>query len=105
MLGVRQSQNQFWWPAQPDLSTLRDHGPESNPLSEDFDYAEAFRSLDLDAVKRDIETLMKTSQDWWPADWGHYGPLSSGWPGTARAPTGWQMAAAGPAAVSSVSIR
>jgi len=67
--------NQFWWPAQPDLSTFRDHGPESNPLSEDLDYAEAFKSLDLDIVKQDIETLMKTSQDWWLADWGHYGPL------------------------------
>jgi len=67
--------NQFWWPAQPDLSTFRDHGPESNPLSEDLDYAQAFKSLDLDIVKQDIETLMKTSQDWWLADWGHYGPL------------------------------
>ncbi len=67
--------NQFWWPEQLDLSPLRDHGAESNPLGEDFNYAEAFRSLDLDAVKQDIETLMKTSQDWWPADWGHYGPL------------------------------
>ena len=67
--------NQFWWPEQLDLSPLRDHGAESNPLGEDFNYAEAFKSLDLAAVKKDIETLMKTSQDWWPADWGHYGPL------------------------------
>ncbi|MGD2073924.1 MAG: catalase-peroxidase, partial [Gammaproteobacteria bacterium] len=67
--------NQFWWPEQLDLSPLRDHGAESNPLGEDFNYAEAFESLDLDGVKKDIETLMKTSQDWWPADWGHYGPL------------------------------
>jgi catalase-peroxidase len=67
--------NQFWWPEQLDLGPLRDHGAESNPLGEDFNYAEAFEGLDLDAVKKDIETLMKTSQDWWPADWGHYGPL------------------------------
>jgi catalase-peroxidase len=67
--------NQFWWPEQLDLSPLRDHGAESNPMGDDFNYAEAFESLDLDAVKKDIETLMKTSQDWWPADWGHYGPL------------------------------
>jgi len=67
--------NQFWWPEQLDLSPLRDHGVASNPMGEDFNYAEAFKSLDLDAVKGDIETLIKTSQDWWPADWGHYGPL------------------------------
>jgi len=67
--------NQFWWPEQIDLSPLRDHGPESNPMGEDFDYAKAFSSLDLDAVKKDIEELMKTSQDWWPADYGHYGPF------------------------------
>ncbi|WP_231745362.1 MULTISPECIES: catalase/peroxidase HPI [Microbulbifer] len=67
--------NQFWWPDQLDLSPLRDHGPESNPLGEDFNYAKAFNSLDLKAVKKDIETTLKTSQDWWPADYGHYGPL------------------------------
>ena len=67
--------NQFWWPQQLDLSPLRDHGAESNPMGDDFNYAKAFKSLDLDAVKKDIETLMKTSQDWWPADYGHYGPF------------------------------
>ena len=66
---------QFWWPEQLDLSPLRQQDAESNPLGEDFNYAEAFQSLDLDAVKQDIETLMKTSQDWWPSDYGHYGPF------------------------------
>jgi catalase-peroxidase len=67
--------NKFWWPDQVDLSPLRDHGPQSSPLGEDFDYAKAFASLDLDAVKKDITDVMTTSQDWWPADWGHYGGL------------------------------
>ena len=67
--------NQFWWPDQVDLSPLRDHGAESNPMGDDFNYAAAFAALDLDAVKKDIETLMKDSQDWWPADYGHYGPF------------------------------
>jgi len=67
--------NQFWWPEQLDLSPLRQHVPESNPLGEDFDYAKAFSNLDLNAVKKDIEALMTTSQDWWPADYGHYGPF------------------------------
>jgi catalase-peroxidase len=67
--------NSFWWPEQLDLSPLRQHGIESNPLGEDFNYAEAFAKLDLNAVKADIKTLMTTSQDWWPADYGHYGPF------------------------------
>ena len=67
--------NKFWWPDQVDLSPLRDHGATSNPLGEDFNYAEAFAALDLDAVKKDITDVMTTSQDWWPADWGHYGGL------------------------------
>ena len=67
--------NQFWWPEQLDLSPLRDHGAESNPMGEEFNYAEAFKSLDLNAVKKDIKALMTTSQDWWPADYGHYGGL------------------------------
>jgi catalase-peroxidase len=67
--------NKFWWPDQIDLSPLRDHRSTSNPLGEDFNYAEAFAALDLDAVKKDIVDVMTTSQDWWPADWGHYGGL------------------------------
>ncbi|MEQ9462821.1 MAG: catalase/peroxidase HPI [Haliea sp.] len=67
--------NQFWWPEQLNLSPLRQHSPQSSPLAEDFDYAEAFAKLDLAEVKQDIEKLMKTSQDWWPADYGHYGPF------------------------------
>lgn len=67
--------NQFWWPEQLNLQPLRDHDPTSNPYGEDFDYAEAFASLDLGAVNKDLEQLMTSSQDWWPADWGHYGPL------------------------------
>jgi catalase-peroxidase len=67
--------NEFWWPNRVDLSPLRQHAPESNPMGEDFNYAEAFSTLDLNVVKKDIETLMKTPQDWWPADFGHYGPF------------------------------
>jgi catalase-peroxidase len=67
--------NQFWWPEMLNLSPLRQHADESNPMGEDFDYAEAFKSVDLAAVKKDIEALMTSSQDWWPADYGHYGPF------------------------------
>ena len=67
--------NQFWWPDQLDLSPLRQHAAESNPLGTDFDYAKAFASLDLAAVKQDIKQVLTTSQDWWPADYGNYGPF------------------------------
>ncbi|MGD1953108.1 MAG: catalase/peroxidase HPI [Leptolyngbyaceae cyanobacterium] len=67
--------NQDWWPNQLNLKILHQHGLKSNPMGEVFSYAEEFKTLDLDAVKRDIFGLMRTSQDWWPADYGHYGPL------------------------------
>ena len=67
--------NQDWWPEQLNLQVLHQHSPAGNPMGEDFDYAEAFESLDVKALKRDIVKVMKTSQDWWPADYGHYGPL------------------------------
>ncbi len=67
--------NRDWWPNQLNLKVLHQNAAQFNPLGESFDYAEAFKSLDLDAVKQDIYALMKTSQDWWPADYGHYGPL------------------------------
>jgi len=67
--------NNFWWPEQLDLSSLRDHDVRSNPLGKDFDYKKAFLKLDLDLVRKDINTVLTDSQEWWPADWGHYGPL------------------------------
>ncbi|MEI6411249.1 MAG: catalase/peroxidase HPI [Bacteroidota bacterium] len=69
------TRNRDWWPNQLKLNILRQHSTLSNPLGEAFDYAEAFKSLDLAAVKQDIFELMTTSQDWWPADYGHYGPF------------------------------
>ena len=66
---------QDWWPDQPDLRVLHQHSPLSDPMGEDFDYAEEFKTLDLEALKRDLVELMTTSQEWWPADHGHYGPL------------------------------
>ncbi len=67
--------NREWWPNQLKLNVLRQHSTLSNPMDPDFDYAEAFNSLDLAAVKKDIFDLMTDSQDWWPADYGHYGPF------------------------------
>jgi catalase-peroxidase len=67
--------NRDWWPNQLNLKILHQHSPQSNPMGEAFNYAEEFKSLDLVAIKKDIFDLMTTSQDWWPADYGHYGPL------------------------------
>jgi catalase-peroxidase len=69
------TRNRDWWPNQLMLGILRQHSSLSNPMGEDFNYAEAFKSLDLEAVKKDLHALMTDSQDWWPADFGHYGPL------------------------------
>ena len=67
--------NQFWWPESLDLTSLRDHDAQSNPLGETFDYKAAFAKLDMAALKKDIQQVLTESQDWWPADYGHYGPL------------------------------
>ncbi|TJZ51799.1 catalase/peroxidase HPI [Sphingobacterium olei] len=69
------TRNRDWWPNQLKLNILRQHSSLSNPMGEEFNYAEAFKSLDLEAVKTDLHALMTDSQDWWPADFGHYGPL------------------------------
>ena len=67
--------NGDWWPNQLNLQILHQNSPKSNPMGEGFSYAEQFKTLDLDALKKDIEVLMTSSQDWWPADYGHYGPF------------------------------
>ena len=67
--------NQDWWPNQLNLQVLKQHSPRSNPMGDKFSYAEAFKTLDVEALKRDVYEVMTTSQDWWPADYGHYGPL------------------------------
>jgi catalase-peroxidase len=67
--------NRTWWPKQLDLTVLRKHNAVANPMREDFDYAAEFLTLDLDAVARDVDEVLTTSQEWWPADFGHYGPL------------------------------
>lgn len=67
--------NQFWWPEQLNLSPLRQHGAESNPYGEEFNYAKEFSSVDITQLKKDIQTTLTDSKTWWPADWGHYGPL------------------------------
>ncbi len=73
--GTRARTNRDWWPNQPDLQVLNKPARDSDPLGPDFSYAKAFQSLDVEALKQDLVELMTTSQDWWPADYGHYGPL------------------------------
>src|SRR3954451_14713330 len=67
--------NRDWWPNQLDLTLLQHTHPAADPMGEEFNYAEEFKTVDLDALKKDIVEVLTTSQDWWPADWGHYGPL------------------------------
>jgi catalase-peroxidase len=74
-LNNEKTSNEYWWPNQLDLSPLRKHSEKSNPMTNGFDYAKEFNSLDLDALKSDINTLLTTSQEWWPADYGNYGPF------------------------------
>ncbi len=73
--GASRPMNRDWWPNQLDLSVLHQHSNLSNPMGEDFDYAQEFKSVDLNAVIKDLHVVMTDSQDWWPADFGHYGPL------------------------------
>lgn len=73
--GSSGTKNRDWWPNQLKLNVLRQHSSKSDPMGEDFDYAEAFKSLDLQAIKKDLHALMTDSQEWWPADFGHYGPF------------------------------
>ncbi|MBK8027838.1 MAG: catalase/peroxidase HPI [Chloroflexi bacterium] len=72
---IRRMSNRDWWPNHLNLKVLHQNSPATDPMGEDFDYAEAFKSLDLEAVRNDLYALMTASQDWWPADYGHYGPL------------------------------
>ena len=67
--------NKDWWPNQLDLSILHRHSPQADPMGQRFNYDEQFKTLDVEALKRDLIQMMTTSQDWWPADYGHYGPL------------------------------
>ena len=71
----RPRSNLDWWPNQLNLQVLHQHSPQANPMGDDYKYAEAFATVDLDALKRDVFEVMTTSQEWWPADYGHYGPL------------------------------
>jgi catalase-peroxidase len=72
---VGTTSNQHWWPNQLNLKMLHQNSPLSDPMGEEFNYAEEFKTLDLDALRKDVEAVMTTSQEWWPADYGHYGPL------------------------------
>lgn len=88
------TRNTDWWPNQLKLNILRQHSSLSNPMDESFDYAAEFKSLDLKVLKKDIFDLMTTSQEWWPADYGHYGPFLSAWHGIVQVLTAQQMVVA-----------
>ena len=81
--GVRS--NRDWWPNQLNLKILHQNSALSNPMGPAFNYAEAFKTVDLDVLRQEIFALMTDSKEWWPADCGHYGPLFTAWPGTAPA--------------------
>ena len=74
-MGGGGTRNRDWWPNQLNLRILHQNPPAGDPMGEEFDYAEEFKSLDYEALKKDLADLMTDSQDWWPADWGHYGGL------------------------------
>ena len=95
--------NQDWWPNRLKTELLSQHSSKSDPMGSDFNYAQEFNSVDYNALKQDLADLMTDSQDWWPADFGHYGPFSSAWPGSARALTERVTAAAAADVDSSVS--
>ena len=103
--GVGGTQNDDWWPNQLNLRVLDQNPPSGNPMDEDFDYAQAFATLNLQEVKADLTKVMTDSQEWWPADNGHYGHSSFAWPGTRQAPTAPLTVAVAVATVCSVSRR
>ena len=92
---TRPRTNKDWWPNQLDLSVLHQHSSLSHPLGDDFSYRDQFKTLDVEALKRDLTALMTSSQDWWPADYGHYGGFLFACRGMPRAPTASPTAAAG----------
>ena len=101
--GKRGRVNREWWPDRLNIDVLHKQSGVSDPMGEEFDYAKEFQSLDLNAVIRDLHTLMTDSQEWWPADFGHYGPLFIRMAWTAQAHTASRMVVAAPARASNVS--
>jgi catalase-peroxidase len=98
--------NRDWWPNRLNLDILHQNSALVSPMGADFDYAAEFAKLDLDALRKDIDRGDdRPRRTWWPADWGHYGPSSSAWPGTAPAPTASRTAAAAPRRARSASLR